>query len=183
LSLKKCLTILVLIIIPCFSFADETIKAENNAYRHNNKGLLYLQEKYYFGAIKEFQMAIDLLPDKQATASFYVNLGTTYEKIGYPALARPCFEKAVSINVLCFDYYLKLAQNYQKLGIASEQITVFKNKIPSPLNDIVIGLLYIQTGEVSTGITILDNFCSKEPNLLVTEGVKEYLKKVTQEKL
>ncbi len=170
-------------VIPCSVLADETIKAENNAYLHNNKGLLYLKEDYYFGAIKEFEMAIDLLPNTQATASFYVNLGTTYEKIGYPSLAKPCFEKAVSLNVLCFDYYLKLAQNYKKLGIIDEQINVFKNKTSSPLNEIITGLLYIQRGDVSTGIIILDNFCDKEPNLLITEGVKGYLKEITKEKL
>lgn len=169
-----------MLIIQNCCFADEQIKAENNAYRHNNKGLIYLEEKYYYGAIKEFQIAIDLNPKSQASAVYYSNLGKTYEKIGYHDLARPCFEKAVSLNVLCFDYYLKMAENYKNLGIAQSMLEQYQNKKTSPLNDIVIGLLYIQTGKKETGITVLDEFCNKEPNLLITTGVKNYLKSITE---
>ena len=181
--LKKLFIIFCILISALPVLADETIKAQNNAYRHNNKGLAYLKENYYFGAIKEFQIAIDLVPDSQASASYYVNLGTTYEKIGYHTLAKPCFEKAVSINVLCFDYYLKLARNYKNLGIVDEKILEFQNKAHSPLNDVMIGLLYIQKGAVQTGITMLDDFCSKEPNLLITDGVQNYIKNLAAEKL
>lgn len=156
------------------------IKAENNAYRHNNKGLMYLEEKYYYGAIKEFQIAIDLLPNAQATGTFYTNLGRTYEKIGYPDLARNCYEKAVNINVLCFDYYLQLAKIYKTLNIVDEKLNEFQNKTPSPLNNVMIGLLYIQKGYIDTGVTVLDDFCDKEPNLLITAGVKNYLKEITK---
>ncbi len=161
--------------------ADHEIKAQNNAYRHNNKGLIYLSEKYYYGAIKEFQIAIDLNPKSQASAVYYTNLGKTYETIGYSDLARPCFEKAVSLNVLCFDYYLNLAKNYKKLGILDEKIALYQSKKDSPLNEIILGLLYIQKGEKSLGITILDDFCNKEENLLITTGVKNYLKEITKD--
>ena len=163
--------------------ADYTIKAQNNAYWHNNKGLLYLQDKYYYGVIKEFQIAIDLNPNSQASAVYYVNLGVTYEKIGYHNLARPCFEKAVSLNVLCFDYYLKLAENYKKLGIVENELLKLKNDKSSPLNEVLIGLLYIQKGEISTGITVLDDFCNKEPNLIITTGVRNYLNEIIKTKL
>lgn len=175
------LNIFVLLSSACYGY--EQIKAENNAYRHNNMGLLYLNENYYYGAIKEFQIAIDLLPDKQASSVFYVNLGKTYEKIGYDTLAKDCFEKALNLNALCFDYYLILAQNYKKLGLCDEKISEFRNKEFSPLNDIMIGLLYIQKGNVSTGMTILDDFCGKEPNLLITAGVRKYLDDIAKEKL
>ncbi len=183
--LKKLLiTFLSLFIITAASSAtDNVIKAQNNAYRHNNKGLLYLQDKYYYGAIKEFQIAIDLSPNSQASAAYYVNLGITYEKIGYNDLARPCFEKAVSLNVLCFDYYLKLAENYKTLGVVENELSKLKDNKSSPLNDVLIGLLYIQKGEVSTGITVLDDFCNKEPNLMITTGVRNYLDEITKTKL
>lgn len=161
--------------------ADHEIKAQNNAYRHNNKGLVYLSEKYYYGAIKEFQIAIDLNPNTQASAVYYTNLGKTYEKIGYNDLARPCFEKAVSLNVLCFDYYLNLAKNYKNLGLLDEKITLYQSKKDSPLNEVILGLLYIENGQKSTGITILDDFSNKEENLLITTGVKNYLKQITKE--
>ncbi len=182
--LKKFLILLFIYLISVTSvMADEEIKAQNNAYRHNNLGLMYLNENYYFGAIKEFQRAIDLVPDKQASATFYTNLGRTYEKIGYYELAQNCFEKALKLNVLCFDNYLTLAENYKKQGIAGTKLIEFQNKTPYPLNDIMIGLLYIQKGDVSTGMTILDEFCNNEPNLMVTAGVRAYLDKLAKERL
>lgn len=162
-----------------FSLADETIRGENNAYRHNNKGLIYYREKYYFGAIKEFQMAIDLNPKTQAAAVYYTNLGNTYETIGYHDLARNCFEKALSLNALCFEHYFRLATNYKNLGIVEEKLEEYKKKTSSPLNQIMVGLLYIQKGETSIGITVLDEFCNNEPNLLVTAGVRKYIKDIT----
>ena len=186
MHLKKFLIIFLFLFITQAGYCKHNsaaweIKAENNAYRHNNKGLMYLEDKYYFGAIKEFQMAIALLPNAQATATFYTNLGRTYEKIGYPDLAKNCYEKAININVLCFDYYLQLAKCYKTLGILDKKLEEFKNKTPSPLNNIMIGLLYIQNGQKTTGITILDDFCDKEKNLLITTGVKNYIKEITKE--
>ena len=183
--LKKLLIIFLILLIAPVGYCKHNnqswnIKAENNAYRHNNKGLMYLEDKYYFGAIKEFQMAIDLLPNKQATATFYTNLGRTYEKIGYPSLAKDCYEKAVSINVLCFDYYLQLAKCYKTLGVVDKKLEEFQNKEYSPLNNVMIGLLYIQKDHKSTGITVLDDFCDKEPNLIITAGVRNYLKEITK---
>ena len=179
--IKKFLILsIMLIFIAKPIFADETIRAENNAYRHNNKGLLYLDEKYYFGAIKEFEIAIALNPNSQASATYYANLGSTYEKIGYYDLARPYFEKAVSLHPLYFDYYLKLAQNYKKLGIVDKKINDYKKKSYNPLNDVIIGLLYIQKGETTTGITILDDFINKEEKLIISKGVKKYLQQITK---
>lgn len=171
------------LILSSSCFAEEVIDAKNNAYRHNNKGLIYLKDNYYYGAIKEFQIAIDLNPNSQASAIYYVNLGNTYEKIGYSNLAKPCFENAVKLNRLCFDYYLKMVENYKRLGIVEEKLNQYILDNSSPLNDIILGLLYIQNGDVSTGITVLDEFCNKEPDLLITTGVKEYLNKLTNAKL
>ncbi|MGN0013948.1 MAG: hypothetical protein ACI37T_00850, partial [Candidatus Gastranaerophilaceae bacterium] len=44
------------------------INAQANASKHNNIGLEWLREKYYFGAIKEFEIAINLNPNTQATS-------------------------------------------------------------------------------------------------------------------
>lgn len=179
MSIKKFFILLLLIVFysPC-CFAIEPMNPAKNAYRHNNKGLIYLEEKYYFGAIKEFQIAIDLNPNTQATAVYYQNLGKTYEKIGHDNLAKTCYEKALTLNILCFDYYLTLAQHYKKMGIAQTKLEEFKNNKLSPLNEVMAGLLYIQTGNVTAGITLLDDFCNKESNLLITAGIKDYLKKL-----
>ena len=64
-----------------------------------------------------------------------------------------------------------------------EKLEEFQNKTDSPLNNVMIGLLYIQKGHKTTGITILDDFCDKEKNLLITSGIKNYLKELTKENL
>ena len=126
MRIKKLFLLLSIIIFTSIpTIADEVIRAKNNAYIHNNKGLAYLEEKYYFGAIKEFEIAIALNPDSQASATYYANLGRTYETIGYYDLAKPYYEKAISLNPLYFDYYLKMAKNYKKLGIVNKKIKEF----------------------------------------------------------
>ena len=115
MHIKK-IILLILIIgfssLPIFAEEMNLIRAKNNAYIHNNKGLAYLEEKYYFGAIKEFEIAIALNPDSQASSTYYVNLGRTYETIGYYDLAKPYYEKAVSLSPLYFDFYLRMVQKY-----------------------------------------------------------------------
>ena len=175
---KLSIVFLFILFSTCNAFAIAEIRAENNAYRHNNKGLIYLKENYYFGAIREFQIAINLMPNAQGSAVYYINLASTYEKIGYDELALPLYEKALKLSPLYFDYYLKLAKCYKKLGMANTKIQEYKKTKYNPLNNIMIGLLYIQSGNVTTGITLLDNFCNEEPDLLVTAGVREYIDKL-----
>lgn len=174
------LFIIILLINQNNLYAYSEIRAENNAYRHNNKGLIYLKENYYFGAIKEFQIAIDLMPEAQGSAAYYINLGTTYDKIGYPELAIPCYEKALSLNPLYFDYYRKLAEHYKKLEITEQKLEEYLNKEFHPLNNIMIGLLFIQRGDIQNGITILDDFCNKEEKLIITPGIKEYINEIAK---
>ena len=179
----KQVVILVLFIVFFSSsiYAVDKIDAKNNAYIHNNKGLIYLQDKYYFGAIKEFQMAISLNPKSQAAAVYYTNLATTYELIGYPNLALPCFEKALNLNALSFNPYLRLAESYEKNNIAEKKLEELQLNKKSPLDEVMIGLLYIQIGQVTTGITVLDEFANKEPNLMLSIGVKNYIKELTKD--
>lgn len=176
----------LLICIYCFSvsaaFSYTEIHSENNAYRHNNKGLIYLKENNDYAALKEFQIAIDLMPDAQASAAYYVNAAAVYEKAGRFDKALAYYEKALSLNRLYFDYYLKTAECYKKLGIAEEKLIQYKKASINPLNSVMTGLLYIQTGKKDTGITLLDDFCVKEPDLIITQGVKEYINKIVKEK-
>lgn len=179
--IKKCFILVSIFILSTICvFADETIRAENNAYRHNNKGLIYLDEKYYYGAIKEFEIAIGLNPDSQASATYYINLARTYDIIGYPDLATKNYEKALSLYPLYFDYYVKVVENYKTRGLVKQKLKEFRAKPKNPLNDIVIGLLYIYNGQKSIGVTVLDEFCNKEENLMITTGVRNYLKQITK---
>lgn len=157
-----------------------TIDAGKDAYFHNNVGLNYLRDRIYYAAIQEFKIAIQLSPNTQATAVFKANLGETYMFIGYPDMARVCFEDAIKAYGLNFKYYQNLANCYEQLNIVETKISEYKNS-NSVYDKIMLGLLYISKGEKRKGIIILDDFCTTEPDLLITSAIRQYLKEVSKE--
>ena len=184
--MKKLVSIFLLFtILLCSGYRKPykyTIDAEKDAFYHNNVGLNYLKDRIYYAAIQEFKIAIQLSPNTQATAIFKNNLGETYTFIGYPDMARICFEDAIKLYGLNFKYYLNLIQCYNQLGITNTKIKEYTNS-SSIYDKIKLGLLYIQTGEIRRGVIILDEICMEEPDLLITPAIKQYLKEVTETKL
>ena len=77
-----------------------TVEAEKDAFLHNNLGINHLKDRVYYAAIQEFKIAISLSPSTQATAIFKNNLGKTYMFIGYPEMAKDCFEEAILRSTL-----------------------------------------------------------------------------------
>ena len=156
------------------------INAVRNSNNHNNLGIMYMSERSYYAAIQEFKIAISLSPNTQATAIFKNNLGETYMFIGYPDMARVCFEDAIKLYGLNFKYYLNLIQCYNQLGIVKTKINEYKNS-KNPYEKIQLGLLYIQSGEIRRGVILLDELCAEEPDLLITPAIRQYLKDVTKQ--
>lgn len=152
-----------------------TIDATKNAYIHNNLGLRYMNEHCYYAAIQEFKIAISLNPNTQATAVYYNNIGDAYMSAGYPNMAQQPYEDAVKQYGLNFQYYQDLAKCYKALGLVSTKIKEYNNG-KNPLNKVMLGLLYVESGDRKRGITILDAFSSSEPDLLITPAVKQYVK-------
>ncbi|MBR6098427.1 tetratricopeptide repeat protein [bacterium] len=180
---KFCLIALIIstIFLSGYKKTDEVyvIDAEQNAYIHNNRGLIHLKENAYYSAIEEFKIAISLSPDVQASATFYNNLGETYMKLEKPDLAQDCFEKALQQFPLNFRYYQNIAQCYFQLGYAQEQIQrSYEDR--NPLGLILRGLLYELNGDNVMAITALDEFAAKEPDLIITESVKQYLQELVK---
>ncbi len=180
--MKKIVSLFILfILIFCSGYKKPykyTIDAGKDAFYHNNVGLNYLKDRIYYAAIQEFKIAIQLSPNTQATAIFKNNLGETYNFIGYPDMARVCFEDAIKLYGLNFKYYINLVDCYKKLGIVNSKIKELSNS-ENPYDKITLGLLYIQNGETRKGIIILDELCSQEPDLIITGAIKQYLKEVT----
>ena len=173
--------VLLLIMIFCSGYKKPyryTIDAEKDAFYHNNVGLNYLKDRIYYAAIQEFKIAIQLSPNTQATAIFKNNLGETYDFIGYPDMARVCFEDAIKLYGLNFKYYLNLTDCYNKLGIIKTKIKELSTS-ENPYDKIIVGLLYIQSGEVRKGVILLDELCASEPDLVITSAIRQYLKEVT----
>ena len=184
--MKKLLftAIMIFLLLSGASFAATTMKtvidAEMNAAHHNNLGLEYLKEKYYFGAIKEFEIAIGISPNTQAAAVYHCNLGKTYMTIGYPQMAQTQFERAIELYPLNFEYYRYLVDSFDKQNILNDKLIFYTANKKNRLDDIVIALIYGASGELKTDITILDEFCNNEPELLITPAVKKYLKELSK---
>lgn len=181
--MKKIFSLFLLsVIILCSGYRKPyryTIDAEKDAFLHNNVGLNYLKDRIYYAAIQEFKIAIQLSPNTQATAIFKNNLGDTYTYIGYPDMARICYEDAIKLYGLNFKYYLNLAECYKTLGITQTKIKEYSSST-SPYDKIMLGLLYIQTGSIRKGVNTLDELCSEEPDLLIIPAIRQYLREVTK---
>ena len=181
--IKKIFSLFLLsVIILCSGYKKPyryTINAEKDAFLHNNVGLNYLKDRIYYAAIQEFKIAIQLSPNTQATAIFKNNLGDTYTYIGYPDMARICYEDAIKLYGLNFKYYLNLAECYKTLGITQTKIKEYSSST-SPYDKIMLGLLYIQTGSVRKGVNTLDELCSEEPDLLIIPAIRQYLREITK---
>lgn len=150
------------------------IDATKNAVIHNAIGLRYLEEHCYYAAAQEFKISISLNPNSQSTAVAYNNLGRAYMELGFAEQAQDCFERAIKLYGLNFEYYKNLANCYTKLGKAKQKIAEYR-KNSNPLNKIMVGLLYVYSGNKRAGMITLDSFCMSEPDLIITDGVRTYL--------
>ena len=155
------------------------IEADKDAFYHNNVGLNYLKDRIYYAAIQEFKIAISLSPSTQASAIFYNNLGETYNFIGYPDMAQGCFEDAIKLYGLNFKYYINLIQCYKNLGIVESKIKEFQAS-NDVYDRIKLGILYVETGEIRKGINILDEITVEEPDLIITQAIKQYIKEIIE---
>lgn len=158
------------------------IEAGKDAQFHNNVGLRHFRDRAYYAAIQEFKIAISLSPSSQASAVYYNNLGETYNFIGYPDLAEGCFNDAIRLYGLNFKYYLNLVETYDKLNLIDIKIRELTSS-EDAFDRIKLGLLYIQRRDFRIGVNILDEFCYKEPDLIITPAIKQYIDKIAKENL
>ena len=158
------------------------IDPEKNAFEHNNKGIIYVEEKCYYAAIQEFKMAISLNPKKQATAVYFNNLGKVYMTIGYPNLALDCFQNAVTQYTLNLEYYKNLANCYKELKQLDEQLVKYSaDNDKNPLNKVMLGFLYEESGNKKKAIMVFDEFAMSEPDLIITPAVKKHIQDLVEE--
>ena len=184
--MRKIITLTLLILLSFaasgYSRMPETfvIDAAKNAFFHNNLGINYMKERCYYAAIQEFKIAISLNPNTQATSVYYKNIGDAYMAIGYPDMAQQPYEDAIKQYSLNFSYYQALAKCYKERNMLSSKISEYSNP-ENPLNRVMLGLLYIESGDLKRGTIILDEFTMVEPDLLITPAIKQYLKTIVQE--
>jgi len=178
--MKKLLVIFLLFATNLFASAYQKpdvykIDAEKNAFFHNNVALKCSQEKDYYCAIQEFKIAISLAPNSQATAVYYNNLGDIYMRVRSYKMAQDCYERAIKQYSLNFLYYQNLVKSFKAQNIIDSKIKLYSANDKKPLNIMMVGLLYLEKGDVHRGIIKLDEFCMQEPDLIITGAVKNYI--------
>lgn len=152
------------------------IDAQKNAVNHNNRGVIYMQDRYYAPAIKEFEMAVLLDPDTQASSVYYANLANCYMKIGYPALAQDTLQRAIKKHPMNFGFYQDLAIIYKRLNITGQKLKYYqKDSEKNPLSQVMVGLILMEEGKIDAGLARLQEFVHLEPDLIITNGVKRYI--------
>lgn len=182
--MRKIFTVLTLSLIMFVSVGYSkpdvyNIDAEKNAISHNNLGLDAMDDENYFTAIQEFSLAILLNPKTQATSVYYNNLGEAYMKLGCYKDAQGCFEKAIKQYSLNFLYYQNLVKSFKAQNILKSKESLYKEKSEkSSLSMVILGLIYVENGDIRRGIIKLDEFCMKEPDLLITPAVRSYIQTI-----
>ena len=181
--MKKIINILFVLFFALINIgAVYEIDASRNASIHNNLGVNYMKEHYYFGAIKEFEIAIQINPNTQASATYYNNLGKVYLKTGYYDLSEKSFKEALSRNTTNFEFYQNLVESYKQQNKLQSELkkAMADNK---NISRIIAGLILIQTGKIEAGISTLDEFCFDEPDMIITKGIKNYIRTVADKEL
>lgn len=166
------------------------VDAAKNANWHNRRGANYFKEQDYFAALKEFKLAIALNPNAQSSAVYYNNLGKVYLVFGeiqrgrnltrsdadFGLMAQTCFERAIQLDCMKFEYYKNLVRCYELLGVCVQKRDfLLKNIGVNPFNAIIIGIIYAKEGKITPAKGILKNFVIKNPDLIITNDVKKFL--------
>lgn len=174
--------IVILIIIQFIQGSTFIIDPSKNAVWHNTRGLYFLKQENYYGAVEEFKIAIALNHDSEASAAFYNNLGYTYYRLGVYELATPNLEKAIKFNPNFIKYYENLINSYKaqkKLGITERnyQKIVAKNRYDSRAY-LMLGLIYKNIGNKPASIMYLSEFKRLEPDLDMTKQIDKMLREM-----
>ena len=94
----------------------------------------------------------------------------------FPMWAQKCFEQALLGDCMNFVYYKNLVNVYEARGILNSKVTYhLSQKDKNPYSAIILGLIYLKQNKIGAAVTILDDFCVQNPDLIITSDVKRLL--------
>lgn len=179
------------LITPAFATGEGVVKpidAQNNAQMHNNQGVLYLRERDYLAAIKEFKIAIAINPNTQASATYYNNLGCAYLEIAkfqrahanlkkegnFAYFAQISFESAIKQDAMNLAYYKNLVDSFYYQGTLNKSYLKYRNS-KNQFDKIIVGLIHEKQGRIEAAKTVFDEFVSQNPSLLISKSLMNYI--------
>ncbi|MEI7475727.1 MAG: tetratricopeptide repeat protein [bacterium] len=185
--MKRLLSLTCLLTIFFLAKADTyVIDPVPNSYLHNNIGLQYEKDGYYYAAIEEFKIAILLNPHSASAGSYYNNLGRMYLIARRYDLAGPCFQKAIKINSNFIEFYQNLIKTYKaqrKLSYAlNNYIKTVKNNPTNSQAWLTLGLIYREMKNNDKALDCFDKFLEIEPNLYMSVDVRNIIKAMDKRK-
>ena len=140
---------------------DDPLSAEE----HNNLGVIYEREGKYELALREYSKAIEGDPE---LVTPLVNKANVYYKLGQFTNAEKYYKKALSVDLKSVEAANNLASLYIETGEGYEQglgymleATEGAEYIPPYALD-TMGALYIKTGDMEKGRSLLLEACRSE---------------------
>lgn len=159
-------------------FEENTIDAAKNARLHSNMGNIYFDEKNYTAALKEYQIAFNLVPDDPDSSIYLYNIARCFINLGAPDIAIKPLEGAISKNYTNLIYYETLADCYVKTNTAKKELNDYLKNAQNPYNKIMAGFIYLKMGDKITALTIFDDFINEHPKMIVVQDIKTLIKKL-----
>lgn len=161
-------------------FVFNKIDATKNARVHSNMGNIYFAENNYISALKEYQIAFNLVPNSQASAVYLYNIAQCFVKLNDYNSALKAIKGAIEKDSINITYYDFLAQCCIKLGIYETEIQKLINDTKNPYNRVVVGLIYLKTNQKNNAIIIFDEFINQYPKMIITNDIKMIMNKINK---
>ena len=154
------------------------IDATKNARQHNNMGNIYFEEKNYINALKEYEIAYNLTHNSSTSSTYLYNIARCFIAINNYSAAKNALLGAIKKDCINITYYETLTDCYIKLGIQEEELKKTLKDNSNPYNRIIAGLIYLKTGRKTTAKILFDEFINENPKMIITEDVKEILRRI-----
>ena len=145
---------------------DERFK-KSEAFKYNQKGVAYLNNKNFLLSVEEFKKSLELFPDYYAT---YSNLGYAYLYSGKPNEALECFKKVIILKPEFPEgirgigsTYLALKQEDEALKYLEKSIKMDPNIVPPYM---ALGNIYNNQKRFAEAIAMFEKVIEKEPTFV-----------------
>lgn len=159
-------------------FEWQSIDAVKNARGHSNMGNIYFKEQNYISALKEYQIAYNLTYNLNSSSTYLYNIAVCFLKLNNYAAAKSAIEGAIEKNCMNMTYYKTLVDIYIALGTYDSELRKHLSDNSNPYNRIISALIFIKTGNTMQAKTLLDEFITLYPDMIITDDIKAILSKL-----
>ncbi|MBR1616977.1 tetratricopeptide repeat protein, partial [bacterium] len=155
------------------------IDVTKNARTHSNMGNLYFQEKNYYAAFKQYEIAYDLVADTKGGAAYLYNMAVCMKHLGNYKAAKIFLDEVIKKDYMNLTYYDALVDCYVALGSYETELKKYLSDSTNPYNRIVAGLIYMKTNRVREAKILFDEFVNENPKMMISDDVRIILRELS----